>query len=85
MGVKEMRALPGWHNDGDFFVHFLDSPEQGLLVIPLWSDVVERGGGTVICCDGIAHIARHLVSFWYFFFFIISGSWQKGRRLMVIV
>jgi hypothetical protein len=38
MGVKEMRELDGWHNDGDFFVHFLDSPEQALLVIPLWSD-----------------------------------------------
>lgn len=32
--------LWGWHNDGDFFVHFLDSPQQALLVIPLWSDIV---------------------------------------------
>ena len=62
MGVKEMRDLPNWHNDGDFFVHFLDSPEQALLVIPLWSDIVERGGGTVVCGDGIKYIARHLVS-----------------------
>ena len=23
----------GWHKDGDFFRHFLDSPEQGLLTI----------------------------------------------------
>jgi hypothetical protein len=38
MGVKQMRETVGWHNDGDFFVHFLDSPEQALLVIPLWSD-----------------------------------------------
>jgi hypothetical protein len=62
MGVKEMRELDGWHNDGDFFVHFLDSPEQALLVIPLWSDIVPRGGGTVVCADGIRHIAQHLVS-----------------------
>jgi hypothetical protein len=34
------RDLWGWHNDGDFFVHFLDSPQQALLVIPLWSDIV---------------------------------------------
>jgi hypothetical protein len=27
------------HCDGDFFLHFLDSPEQGLLVIPLYSDI----------------------------------------------
>src|SRR6185437_4669419 len=31
--------LPGWHKDGNFFRHFLDSPEQGLLVIALWSDI----------------------------------------------
>ena len=34
------KDLWGWHNDGDFFVHFLDSPQQALLVIPLWSDIV---------------------------------------------
>jgi hypothetical protein len=49
-------------SDGDFFVHFLDSPEQALLVIPLWSDIVPKGGGTVICADGIKPIAKHLVS-----------------------
>lgn len=63
---KEQRAdvlnRDGWHNDGDFFVHFLDSPEQGLLVIPLWSDIQPLGGGTVICPDGIAHVAKHMVS-----------------------
>lgn len=52
----------GWHVDGDFFVHFLDSPEQGLLVVPLWADVIENGGGTVICCDGIGKVAKWLVS-----------------------
>lgn len=39
---------------------FLDSPEQGLLIIPLWSDVVEHGGGTMIAPDSIPIIARHL-------------------------
>jgi len=43
-------------------VHFLDSPEQALLVIPLWSDIESKGGGTAICPDGIKHIAKHLVS-----------------------
>jgi hypothetical protein len=57
----DFRELWGWHNDGDFFVHFLDSPEQALLVIPLWSDIVPKGGGTVVCSDGIKHIAKHLV------------------------
>ena len=48
--------------DGDFFVHFLDSREQGLLVIPLFMDIVEHAGGTVICSDAIPAIAKHLVS-----------------------
>jgi hypothetical protein len=56
-----LRDLWGWHNDGDFFVHFLDSPEQALLVIPLWSDIVSKAGGTAICTDGIKHIAKLLV------------------------
>lgn len=85
------RDMWNWHNDGDFFVHFLDSPQQALLVIPLWSDIVQvmlptfffplsgcfltcaipvvrpstditqKGGGTVICTDGMKHIAKHLV------------------------
>ncbi|KAJ7139236.1 hypothetical protein C8R44DRAFT_693677 [Mycena epipterygia] len=54
------RELDNWHVDGDFFVHFLDSPEQALLVIPLFSDIAPGGGGTVICTDGIGVIARHL-------------------------
>lgn len=54
--------LDNWHVDGDFFMHFLDSPEQGLLVIPVFTDIVEHGGGTMVCPDGIGHIARHLVS-----------------------
>lgn len=53
-------ALDNWHVDGDFFVHFLDSPEQALLVIPLFSDIVPGGGGTYIATDGIDIIARYL-------------------------
>ena len=55
--------LGGWHIDGDFFVHFLDSREQGLLVIPLFTDIREHAGGTMICPDAIPLIANHLVSF----------------------
>jgi hypothetical protein len=51
---------PGWHKDGDFFLHFLDSPEQGLLVIPLWTDVVHMGGPTYIAPDSIEVMARYL-------------------------
>lgn len=70
LGTKEAEGKPwphpkelyGWHVDGDFFIHFLDSREQGLLVIPLFNDIVEHAGGTIICPDSIPHMARHLVS-----------------------
>lgn len=41
-------------------MHYLDSPEQALLVIPLWTDIVPGGGGTMICPAAIPHIAKHL-------------------------
>ena len=54
------QELDNWHVDGDFFVHYLDSPEQALLVIPLWTDIVPGGGGTMICPTAIPKIAQHL-------------------------
>lgn len=54
--------IKGWHKDGDFFRHFLDSPEQGLLVIVLWTDIEPRGGGTFVACDSIPVLARFLAS-----------------------
>jgi Phytanoyl-CoA dioxygenase (PhyH) len=53
-------ALEGWHKDGDFFRHFLDSPEQGLLTIVLWTDMHHRGGGTFIAPDSVPVVARYL-------------------------
>jgi hypothetical protein len=52
--------LSGWHKDGDFFRHFLDSPEQGLLTIVLWTAMHHQGGGTFIAADSVPVIARHL-------------------------
>lgn len=67
LGTPEMEGkwprpteLEGWHVDGDFFVHFLDSPEQGLLVIPLFSDIEPHGGGTMVCCDSVKEVAKFL-------------------------
>jgi len=51
---------PGWHKDGDFFRHFLDSPEQGLLVFVNWTDVVHLGGPTYISTDSVPVIAKFL-------------------------
>lgn len=60
--VPDPKELPGWHVDGDLFMHFLDSPEQALLVIPLFNDIQEKAGGTMVCPDAIPKIAKHLVS-----------------------
>lgn len=59
---KDIRPqdLPGWHVDGDFFAHYLDSPEQGLLVIPLFTEIKPSGGGTMICPAAIPKIAKEL-------------------------
>ncbi|QDP94640.1 phytanoyl-CoA dioxygenase family protein [Microlunatus elymi] len=51
---------PGWHKDGDFFRHFLDSPEQGLLTLVLWSDVQHQGGATFVATDSVGHVANFL-------------------------
>ncbi|KAF9498067.1 hypothetical protein BDN71DRAFT_1481368 [Pleurotus eryngii] len=59
-GGRHPTDLDNWHVDGDFFVHFLDSPEQGLLVIPILSEIQPRGGGTFICPDGLDKIAKYL-------------------------
>jgi hypothetical protein len=50
----------GWHKDGDFFWHFLDSPEQGLLVIVVWRDIEPHGGGTFMAPDSIKPLAEML-------------------------
>ncbi|NKB68243.1 MAG: hypothetical protein GKR89_14370 [Candidatus Latescibacteria bacterium] len=50
----------GWHKDGDFFRHFLDSPEQGLLTIVVWSDIEPQSGGTFVACDSVRPVARRL-------------------------
>lgn len=55
-------AAGGWHKDGDFFRHFLDSPEQGLLTIVIWSDILPRSGGTFVAPDSVPLVARHLAA-----------------------
>ncbi len=52
-------ALSGWHVDGWNFRHFLDSPEQALLGIPLMTDVLPEGGGTFVAADSVPVMARY--------------------------
>ncbi|KAI0440330.1 hypothetical protein F4803DRAFT_478390 [Xylaria telfairii] len=58
--VVKPQDLKGWHIDGDNFVHYLDSSEQALLTLPLWTDVPAGGGGTIICPRGLDIIAKYL-------------------------
>ncbi len=51
---------PGWHKDGWHFRHFLDSPEQGLLGIPLLTDVFPQGGATFIAAGSVKPVAKFL-------------------------
>lgn len=51
----------GWHKDGNFFRHFLDSPEQALLCIVIWKDIGPQGGGTFFAPDSVPVIARYLL------------------------
>lgn len=50
----------GWHKDGWHFRHFLNSPEQGLLTVPIYSDIRPRSGGTFIASDSIRPVAEFL-------------------------
>ena len=49
---------PGWHKDGWQYRHFLDSPEQGLLLCYFYDDVLPNSGGTQIALDSIEIAAR---------------------------
>lgn len=75
------KDLNDWHVDGDFFIHFLDSPEQGLLVIPCWSDVDENGGATWICDEGPKRIGRILVGLDLLSLFVLRSrmAWFPQR------
>lgn len=69
LGLKEFegkeapnpKELTNWHTDGDNFLHFLDSPEQALLVIPVFSDEIKHlGGATYIAPDSVGHVAKYM-------------------------
>ncbi|QHT60914.1 phytanoyl-CoA dioxygenase family protein [Paenibacillus lycopersici] len=53
----------GWHWDGIHFRHYVDSPEQGLLCLCLFSDIGPQGGGTLVVEGSHRPVARHLAQF----------------------
>jgi hypothetical protein len=52
----------GWHVDGNWFRHTVDARYQGLLLIGLFSDVAEGGGGTVVASGSHRRTARVLAA-----------------------
>lgn len=50
----------GWHWDGQHFRHFVDSPEQGLLLLCMFSEIDSKGGGTLVAAGSHAVTARFL-------------------------
>jgi len=60
--IDDPKALENWHTDGDTFRHFLDSPDQGLVMTPVWSDEVKHlGGPTFIAPDSIEIVSKYLL------------------------
>lgn len=60
-GREDPRELTDWHIDGDWFTHYLDSGEQALTVLHLYTDVSPDGcGATMICEDGIKDMCEYL-------------------------
>ncbi len=61
-GVDGPSSVPncGWHIDGNWFRHTLDSPRQGLLIVGLFSDIAPGWGGTVISLGSHRRTARVL-------------------------
>jgi len=54
------RDTGNWHVDGDWFDRFLDSTEQALVTICLYTDVVHDGGPTYICPNALPKVIRWL-------------------------
>ena len=52
--------LKGWHKDGSYFRHFIDSAEQALLTIVCWSDMRHQGGATLVSPDSVRVVAKYL-------------------------
>ena len=49
----EPNMKEGWHIDDDFFRMFLDSQYCALTLLLCFSDIPERGGGTMLAEDGL--------------------------------
>jgi len=62
VGMDQPWTVPtgGWHWDGIQFKHFVDSPDQGLLLLPMFSETGPQGGATVVAAGSHRLVARFL-------------------------
>lgn len=54
--------MMGGHIDGSHFHHHIDSREQGLVLLFIFTDVQPQGGGTAVCPGSHARFARALAA-----------------------
>jgi hypothetical protein len=52
----------GWHIDGNWFQHTLTAPQQGLLLVGIFTDVGPGGGGMVVSAGSHRRTARVLAA-----------------------
>jgi hypothetical protein len=62
-GADQPWTVPtkGWHWDGGHFRHTLNSPEQGVLALCIFSEIGSRGGATLFA-EGSHHLVARFLS-----------------------
>jgi hypothetical protein len=50
----------GWHWDGQHFRHYVNAPDQGLLLLCIFSDIKSHGGATLVAEGSHKIVARYL-------------------------
>lgn len=62
VGADQAWDVPttGWHWDGMHFRHTVDAPDQGLLLLCVFSEVAREGGGTLVAEGSHRSVARFL-------------------------
>lgn len=59
--IKEKKELSTYHVDGGHFSpHFIDSPEQSIIILPMIRSVQEGGGNTIVLEKSHIYFAQQL-------------------------
>lgn len=60
LGGRSLPPLDVWYVNGQLFVHYLDSTDQVILVVPLCTNIAEGGGSTVLCPSSVGTVTKWL-------------------------